>query len=443
MPATMADVAPLKPLRYSAQALPKVVAPPYDVISADERRTLAARDPHNVVHLILPEGEGDAKYENAARTLSKWRDEKALVRDEQAAFYRYDQTFVPPGGGPKVTRTGLIALVRLVPFSDRVVLPHERMLSGPKEDRLKLFRATRTNLSPGFMLYRDPQRTLDSALASGEELARFTSQAATEPNPIDNVLTKIHRPEAVKAIVDHVARGTLLIADGHHRYETAVHYSHEIEAKGATSARAEHKYFMAFLANEDDPGLLVFPTHRLVHGLGAFTLDALLTKVKDAFDATELPKSPPKGYLAALVDAGKKTPSLVAIDKAGRAVLLTMRGSFDAAKHPTLGQRPKALRGSDVAILHAVVLEHALGISLEAQAKQTNLKYLKDAADAIDRVGQGEGDVLFLMNATPVSQVRAVAEEGEVMPQKATYFYPKVLTGLVIHTLDPSREVGS
>src|SRR5258708_5705026 len=176
----MADVAPLKPLRYSAQALPKVVAPPYDVISADERRTLATRDPHNVVHLILPEGEGDAKYADAARTLAKWRDESALVRDEQAAFYRYDQSFAPPGGGPRVTRTGLIALVRLVPFSDRVVLPHERTLSGPKEDRLKLFRATRTNLSPGFMLYRDPQRVLDGALERGETTATFPTADAVE-----------------------------------------------------------------------------------------------------------------------------------------------------------------------------------------------------------------------------------------------------------------------
>jgi uncharacterized protein (DUF1015 family) len=438
----MADVAPLKPLRYAPQTLPKVVAPPYDVISDAERKALAIRDVHNVVHLILPQGEGDAKYENAATSLSRWREERALTRDEQAAFYRYDQTFDPPGGGPRVTRTGFLALVRLVPFSDRIVLPHERTLSGPKEDRLKLFRATRTNLSPGFMLYRDPKNALVAPLSSGEELARFTTQAATEPSPIENVLTKVSKPDAIRAIAEHIAKGTLLIADGHHRYETALHYSREIEAQKPTSARAEHKYFMAFLANEDDPGLMVFPTHRLVHGLASFSLDALLAKVGDAFEARDLPKGDARSYTTALVAAGKSRPSLVAIDRGGRAVLLTLRADFDASKHPTLGQRPAALRGADVAILHAVMLEHALGITLEAQAKQTNLAYLKDAGDAVRKIAAGDGDVLFLMNATPVAQVRAVAEEGEVMPQKATYFYPKVLTGLAIHTLDPSREVG-
>ena len=445
----MADVAPLKPLRYAdPRALERLVAPPYDVISESERASLAEKSEHNVVRLILPKApagatDADAKYAEAGRLIDAWRKEGALVRDEQPALYRYDQTFAPPGGGERVTRTGFLALVRLVPFADRVVLPHERTLSGPKEDRLKLFRATRTNLSPGFMLYRDPQRALDSALAAGEELARFTVQAATEPSPIEHVLTKIHRPDAVRAIVEHIAKGTLLIADGHHRYETALHYSREIEEKGATSARAEHKYFMSFLANEDDPSLLVFPTHRLVHGLSDFRLDALVPRVRDAFDAIDLPRTTDaKAYVAALAAAGKRAPSLVAIDREGRAVLLSLRAGFDASKHPTLGQRPPALRAADVAILHSVVLEHALGITLEAQAKQTNLTYLKDGGDAVRRIVAGEGDVLFLMNATPVAQVRSIAEEGEVMPQKATYFYPKVLTGLTIHTLDPSREVG-
>lgn len=440
----MADVAPLKPLRYASSIdLARVVAPPYDVIGKDERAALANRDEHNVVRLILPEGEGDAKYEHAATLLESWTRDGALVRDDRPAFYRYDQTFEPPGGGARVTRTGLLGLVRLVPFSDRIVLPHERTLSGPKEDRLKLFRATRTNLSPGFMLYRDPKRALDAALSTAERIARFTVQAATEPTPIEHTLSKIANADAVKSIVEHMARGALLIADGHHRYETALHYSREIEAKGATSARAEHKFFMVFLANEDDPNLLVFPTHRLVHSLSKFSLDDLLVRVGDAFDSKELGRCDAATYVRELGNAGKKGNSLVVVAERGaRAVLLTMKSGFDASKHPTLGQRPKALRATDVAILHAVVLEHALGISLDAQAKQTNLTYLKDGSDAVRRIEAGEGDALFLMNATPVAQVRAVAEEGEVMPQKATYFYPKVLTGLTIHTLDPQREVG-
>ena len=160
----MAEIAPLTPLRYDLSrlkgGLAAVVAPPYDVISAAERAELAARDPHNVVRLILPEGEGETKYAHAADLLARWRAEGVLVRDDQPAFYRYDQTFRAPGqaAGPTTRRRGFLALVRLVPFAQRVVLPHERTLSGPKEDRLKLFRATRTNLSPGFMLYRDARR---------------------------------------------------------------------------------------------------------------------------------------------------------------------------------------------------------------------------------------------------------------------------------------------
>src|SRR5215468_7864389 len=162
----MAEIAPLTPLRYDTTKVDvaHVVAPPYDVISPEERAELAARDSHNIVRLILPEGEGDAKYAHANEVLASWVQKKILVRDDEPAFYRYEQTFTPPGGGAKRTRTGFLGLVRLVPFSERIVLPHERTLSGPKEDRLKLFRATRTNLSPGFMLYRDPDRKLDDPL---------------------------------------------------------------------------------------------------------------------------------------------------------------------------------------------------------------------------------------------------------------------------------------
>jgi uncharacterized protein (DUF1015 family) len=442
----MAVVAPLKPLRYADPAsLAKRTAPPYDVISDDERAGLAARDDRNVVQLILPRAEGssdaDAKYAHAAKLLEGWRTDGTLVRDETPAYYRYDQSFAPPDGGPRVTRSGFLALVQLRPFADRVVLPHERTLRGPKEDRLKLFRATSTNLSPGFMLYRDPSRSLDAALATGETIARFTTQAATEYGPIDNVLTRVSSPDAVRAITEHIGRGTLLIADGHHRYETALHYRDEIESAGATDAHAEHKFFMAFLCNEDDPSLRVFPTHRLVHGIDGFSLAAMLDRVRDAFDVRTVAARDAASLMREAKSAGAKAPTLVAVTR-DAAHVLTLRAGFDAARHPTLGARPPALRGTDVAILHAVVLEHALGISLDAQARQANLTYLKDAGEAVRRVSSGEGDVLFLMNATPVAQVRSVAEEGEVMPQKATYFYPKVLTGLAIHTLDPARRVG-
>jgi uncharacterized protein (DUF1015 family) len=443
----MAQIAPLTPIHYEPSRLPgglaSVVAPPYDVISPEERKALAARDPHNVVRLILPEGEGDAKYANAAALLTSWRSEGVIVRDEEPAFYRYDQTFAPPGGGARRTRRGFLALVRVVPFSDRVVLPHERTLSGPKEDRLKLFRATQANLSPGFMLYRDSRAELDAALDRARVVAEFGTA-----DGIEHVLAKVTETDAIHAIVDGVARSTLLIADGHHRYETALRYAGEVDlVSPGLPPNAEPHYFMTFLANGDSPDLVVFPTHRHVHSLPSFSFDALVQGARAYFDVEELaPGVPADAALDAVERAGRRGPSIAAAGGAasgGRVAVLTLKPNVDLDAHPVLGTKPPVLRRTDVALLHAGVLEHLLGITPEAQAAKTNLWYPQDARAALADVRADRGQVLFLMNGTPVAQVRAVAEAGEVMPQKSTFFYPKVLTGLIIHTLDPARTVSS
>jgi len=448
----MADIAPLRPLRYAVPEMSSVVAPPYDVISPDQRLELMARSPHNVVRLILPEGEGDAKYGHAAALLGAWRKEGTLVRDEQAAFYRYDQSFDPPAGGARRMRRGFLALVRVVPFKDRVVLPHERTLSGPKEDRLKLFRATRTNLSPGFMLYRDPKRVLDGPLETGEVVSAFSTA-----DGIEHRIAKVTAPDAIRAIVDHIGKSSLLIADGHHRYETALHYSQEIDgAEGSAPKpylpRPEHRYFMSFLCNGDDPDLVVFATHRLVHSLPSFDWDHFLGKAAELFEVTPQ-TGDVKAAEARLSEVGRATTALLAVAAKGTAkgknggsrhpkmALLSLRAGLDLEKHPTLGSRPRVVRTTDVAVLHSGILEHMLGISLDAQVKKTNLRYLQDPKQGVAELESGEGQVLFVMNPTPVAQVREVAEAGEVMPQKSTYFYPKVLTGLAIHTLDPYRAV--
>ena len=443
----MAEIAPLTPLRYDLTRLAapasggfaSVVAPPYDVIDAAQRAELAARHPNNVVKLILPEGEGDAKYAHAAKLLSAWRAEGALVRDDEPAFYRYDQTFTPPGspGGKAITRRGFLGLVKLVALDRGIVLPHERTLSGPKEDRLKLFRATRTNLSPGFMLYRDPKRTLDAALERATELAAFDTA-----DGIHHALAKITDAQAMREIVEGIAQSSLLIADGHHRYETALRYMEETTSAGL--ARPENQYFMVFFANGDDPNLVVFPTHRHVHSLPSFDFEQLGKGAASLFDATSLPGGASAEVLtAALADAGKTAPSLVACSGDGRAVLFTLRSGVDLGAHPVLGQKPGPLRRTDVALLHMGLLEPVLGITPEAQAAKTNIFYPQDATAALRELRGGKGQVLFLMNATPVAQVREVAEAGEVMPQKSTFFYPKVLTGLCIHTLEPTRSVAT
>lgn len=447
----MAEIAPLTPLRYdlsrlaaSSSDLAKVVAPPYDVIDAQQRAELAARDPRNVVKLILPEGEGDAKYGKAAEILNGWRADGTLLRDDEPAFYRYDQTFTPPGGGASITRRGFLGLVKLVPLDAGVVLPHERTLSGPKEDRLKLFRATETNLSPGFMLYRDPGRTLDRHLDRATELASFTTA-----DGVHHVLSKVSDRAAIEAIVAGVRDSKLLIADGHHRYETAVRYAQETEARAGASAvaNAEHRYFMVFFANGDDPNLVVFPTHRHIHALPRFDWNELLEGAKELFDVTALPPGASADVLTqALKESGATRPSLVACAGDGRAALLALRDGVDLGAHAVLGSKSAELRRTDVALLHMGLLEPVLGITPEAQAAKTNIWYPQDAAAALHALRGGSspdktGQVLFLMNASPVAQVRSVAEAGEVMPQKSTFFYPKVLTGLAIHTLSPERSV--
>ncbi len=442
----MADIAPLTPLRFSSSDLGALVAPPYDVISVAERDALAALSPDNVVRLILPAGEGDSKYAVAAAELARMRSAGALVRDAEPAYYKYEQTFTPPGEphAAKRTRTGFLGLVRLVPFSERIVLPHERTLSGPKEDRLKLFRSTRTNLSPGFMLYRDPSRALDGALAKGTVVAEFDT-----PDGIHHRLTKIADKDAVAAITKGVASSKLLIADGHHRYETALRYSGEVDGPGAL-ANGAHKYFMVFFANEDDPNLVVYPTHRHVHALPSFSLDDLAAKAALLFTVEKIDAgAEAPALLARLAEAGKKGPSFVAGGRDGRALLLSLKADADLGAHAVLGAMIPELRRTDVAVLHGGILEPLLGITKEAQAAKTNLWYPQDARAALAQLrGQsdaartnGPGDVLFLMNATPVADVRKVAEAGEVMPQKATFFYPKVLTGLCIHTLETSEAV--
>jgi uncharacterized protein (DUF1015 family) len=296
------------------------------------------------------------------------------------------------------------------------------------------------------MLYRDARGDLDGALETAQALTEFTTS-----DGVRHSLAKVRSPEVIRAIVAGVARSTLLIADGHHRYETAVRYSQEVgdvaalEAAGHAVDRGEHRYFMSFLANGDDPDLVVFPTHRLVHSLASFSLDDVLRRAAATFDVTELPQG---GTAEAMLDrlraaAGTgRRPSVVVAVPDGRAAVLALKASANLDAHPTLGPKPPVLRRTDVTVLHAGIFEAFLGITPEAQVAKTNLWYVQDAAETLAEMRAGvRGQALFLMNPTPVAAVRDVAEAGEVMPQKSTFFYPKVATGLAIHTLDPLRPV--
>jgi uncharacterized protein (DUF1015 family) len=285
------------------------------------------------------------------------------------------------------------------------------------------------------MLYRDPEKKLDAALDRAALLAEFETA-----DGVAHALAKVSDPDAIKAITAGVASSKLLIADGHHRYETALKYSEE--ATNAGAARPEPRYFMVFLANGDDPDLVVFPTHRFVHSLPAFDFDALNAGAKALFDVTPLPPGASAEVLTSELErSGRARPSLVACAGDGRASLFALKEDADLAGHPVLGKKPDVLRRTDVALLHMGILEPVLGITPGMQEAKTNIWYPQDAAGALKELRGNKGQGLFLMNATPVADVRRVAEAGEVMPQKSTFFYPKVLTGLCIHTLDPTRTV--
>jgi uncharacterized protein (DUF1015 family) len=431
----MAEIAPFRGILYDTQKAgdpAKLLAPPYDVISAEDRAKLAALDPHNCVQLILPEGEGDGKYAHAAELLKAWMAEGVMRRDDQPALYRYHQTFTAEGR--TATRKGFICRIRLHRFDEGVVLPHERTLAGPKADRLKLKRATRCHLSQVFGLYSDPDRRSDEPFEAIEATAPALSGTTT-----DGVAQKLWRltdPAAQKQVMSLLADKKVYIADGHHRYETMLALREELR-KETKSPRSSIEYGTIFLANMDDPSLLVFPTHRVVHGLPSFDRQAILEQAKQFFTVEETPMSDAATVRRVLAEKGAKAPTF-AMASGDKLAYLTLRKDVDLERVPSL-KGPAVLRRLDVTLLHALVIEQILGIDRAAQEKQTNLRYVKDTGAAL--VDAKSAQAVFLMNPTKVHEVRDVADTGEVMPQKSTFFYPKLASGLVLNPLVPSEEV--
>ena len=440
----MAEIAPFRGILYDPSRVDasRVLAPPYDVIDAEERGQLMALDPHNAVRLILPDGEGDAKYPEAARVLDAWLADGSLQRDARPALYRYHQVFTSAElGGRTVTRRGFIAAVRLHRFEERIVLPHERTLSGPKADRLKLMDATSAHFSQIFTMYSDPAGETDRAFAPAER--RTPTLDGTTADGTRHVLWRVDDAETIGRVARHLAPLPLYIADGHHRYETMLALRDRMRerAGGASDPRSPAEFGTLFLCNMDDPGLVVLPIHRLVSGLADFQPDTFLAKVAPWFDATPLVGAALDAdqVRTALADSSRLRPSFVAAFPGRDPVLLALRASVSPASAGVAG--PSAVSGLDVSVLHGLVLEQALGIDRAAQEAQTNIDYVKDTAKALRRVAAGEGQVAFLMHATRIDQVKAVADAGEFMPQKSTFFYPKIASGVVINPIRPDEAL--
>jgi uncharacterized protein (DUF1015 family) len=417
----MADVQPLRALHYDtgvAGALADLIAPPYDVIDAEQRRLLAARSPYNVVHIDLP--DGDDPYAEAARRLDRWRSEGALVRDPEPAIWALSQEFQAPDGA-SYTRRGFLSRLRIEPYGAGRIRPHERTHPGPKEDRLRLTQATDTNLSPILALHSDPERRSWTALE--RHVQRDPWGEATDDEGTVHRVWRVTDEAAVAEVQAAVRDAELLIADGHHRYETAHVYADEVGGDGP------HRYVLTCLVALEDPGLAVFPTHRLVRGLRPDQHEALATAIRRDFELEEVSRD----ELAPERD-GAPTLQLGYMDSyLRRPFRLTLRDQ--AIADAALPGKPDAYRRLDTAVLEALVLKGALGMTDHDIAELNGLAYARHPAEAIALLDDRTYDAAFFLRPTPVEQVREVAVAGESMPPKSTFFYPKLATGLLFSPL--------
>jgi len=417
----MADVQPLRALHYDLESvgpLAELVSPPYDVIDPAQRARLAGRSPHNVVKIDLPEGED--RYATAAELFDRWREQGALVRDPEPALWALSQDYEAPGGGGRRTRRGFLCRIGIEDYGPGRIRPHERTHPGPREDRLRLTRATRANLSPIFVLHSDPAGAAWGALEralDGPPWGEVTDEAETTHR-----LWRVAAPEAIAAVREALGDSELLIADGHHRYETARVYAEEVGGAGP------HRYVLACLVALEDPGLTVFPTHRLVRGLDSEQQEALGGALRRDFEIEECAREE-------LAPAGEGPLRLGYIDAHFRRPFrLTLRDQALAER--ALAEHSPPYRRLDTAVLEQLVLKDALGMSEEDISHLDGLGYARDGAEALDLVERGEYDAAFFMRATPVQQVREVAAAGESMPPKSTFFFPKLLTGMLFNPLD-------
>lgn len=433
----MADVRPLQGIRYSGEKVGnvgEVVTPPFDVISAEDQVRFYARHPYNVIRLELGQelAEDDTldnRYTRAAAALAEWRVQGVLRQETTPHYYLYQQVFTH--GGQSYTRTGLLARVRLEPWSERVVLPHERTLSKPKDDRLKLLHACATNFSPLMSMYEDPQGRMRRLLAS---YAANAEVQITDEVHEKHLLHPITDAGQSALIQDFFAERQLYMADGHHRYETALKYRDEIRTQRRhIDADDAVNFVLMALIDVDDPGLLVLPTHRLLFGLPSQTLHMLSREhLEQYFTVRELGTTTSHDLLGQLERAEEEQPSFV-VCTATQNWLLSP--NEQGMRRMEQSGHSAAWNRLDVSVAHTLLLETLLGISAAEVTAGTYIRYTRDAQEALDSVHAGEMQAALLLNATRVQQICDVAQAGDLMPQKSTYYYPKLITGLVMNPL--------
>ncbi|HEX2328039.1 MAG TPA: DUF1015 domain-containing protein [Candidatus Angelobacter sp.] len=434
----MPEIIPFKALRYDPQLvkLEDVVTQPYDKITPEMQARYYELSPHNLVRIILGKpGETDNRnfnvYTRAGEYLHDWRSSGILKPDPEPGFYFYAQTFTVPGTRDLAERRGLIALGRIHDYADGVVFRHEQTLSKPREDRLNLLRATKAHFGQIFMLYSDP---------AGQVEKSMTKRSEDDPDLslLDEyeVLHRVWRVTAPSLIADIQAQlrdKQLLIADGHHRYETALAYRNERRAESQrVDPQAAYEFVMMTLIPTESRGLVILPTHRIVHGLPSFDREHMLEGARRFFDIDRIDlRSESRSATTLLGEAGESGTAFVAVTRQGPYLLKAKKREIEEA----LSGVSERQRELDVIQLHKLVLERILGISEEAIRNQEHVKYERDAFEAISWVRQG-ANVAFLMNPVKIAQVSDLAFAGQVLPQKSTDFYPKLLSGITIYALE-------
>ncbi len=425
----MADVRPFRALRYAPGLdLSKAICPPFDIISPEQQRALHERSPYNAVHVELAYDGNGSRYERASESLLRWREDGMLLRDETPAFYVYDHQF--ERDGVPYRRRVIFARLRLEPWDRGIVLPHEQTFGAPKEDRLRLLRAIRTNTSPVFLIYRDHDRQVEALLdgpGSEPPSAEFTGDDG-QPH----TLRRIDDPRAVEALTNSFELETLYIADGHHRYETALAYRDERRATASEWTGNEPENFaLVALASAADPGLLILPIHRVT--AAGVSLAEALDRMSGLFAAD---KQPSLEALEARLAEARETPAFgLASAESEDLYLLTI--ADPRAVDALLPQGRSAVwRSLDYAIANHVILQHILDLEESQMSDYSTLWLTEDAVEAVGDVRRRRARYALLMNPVPIISVLDVADAGERMPQKSTFFYPKVPTGLVFNPLD-------
>jgi uncharacterized protein (DUF1015 family) len=426
----MAKIFPFPALRYNLNKVKAedVLTQPYDKITPAMQEKYYARSPYNLVRVILGKsepGDGDKTnvYSRAKQALKEWQSAGLLERDPEGSLFLYTQEFTAPGSAAKKRRSGLIAVGQLHDYSDKVVFRHEQTLAKPKSDRLNLLRATRMHAGQIFMLYSDPEKTAERLLDKpGSPVVDMVDDYG-----VRNQLWKISDAKAIAALQHALADKKLIIADGHHRYETALAYRDERRAAaGKADPSASYERVMMTLVNTADEGLVILPTHRVVHGMKNLAIPEFLKAVSSDFEVEQIAdaKNPP---------AARSGGTSLRVVTQDRDYLLRARPE---SVNKQLAHLSPAQRELDVIVLHKLLLEGALGMSEKSIRNQEHIHYVREANEAIDRVRKGEAQLAFLIEPVRIEQMEAVAFAGEVMPQKSTDFYPKLLSGMTFYSVE-------